>query len=85
MSLSTVTVASLGIAPDEIVGLDPAAVADVRTMLTQWAAKVPRNAERTTYMNMENRLSDLGAVLPKQLVDKLGVVSGWAPKAVHEM
>lgn len=64
--------------PDHIQGI-------VDQMWAQWAAKLPRNAERSMYLAMKNRFRDLEIALPPEVISKLDVTVGWAEKAVYEL
>ncbi|HLU63429.1 MAG TPA: hypothetical protein VKY66_02765 [Protaetiibacter sp.] len=68
-----------------VYGLDSESHALLAACYEQWARCFPRNVERQLYLDMKNGLKDLEVALPPSLVDRLGVVSGWAPKAVYEV
>ena len=54
-------------------------------LLRQWRAKHSRNLTRLSYLDGRNPLRDLGAVLPRDLVDQVDAVLGWPTKAVEEL
>lgn len=81
---SPILVPSVFRAP-QVRGLDLQTQSMLDEAYAQWAAKLPRNIERTIYRDGKNRLKDLQVSLPPQLVDRLDVVIGWPEKSVYEM
>lgn len=76
---------ALAFTPPQVYGLDGPTQELVTELLTQWRNKVPRNIERTIYLDGKNRLKDLKIALPPQLIDALEVVVGWPEKAVYDL
>lgn len=56
----------------------------LRSLVSQWAAKVRRNQLRTTYYDGKNRLRDLGISIPPQL-KAVETAVGWPAKAVDAL
>jgi len=74
----------MAFSPPSVLGLDDHTQGLLNEMIVQWARKMPRNIERTFYLDGKVKIKDLGAVLPPAMVDKIEVVMGWPSKAVFE-
>ena len=69
----------------KVMGLHEDDQGKLDALLRQWRAKHPRNLTRLSYLDGRNPLRDLGAVLPRDLVDQVDAVLGWPTKAVEEL
>lgn len=69
----------------KVMGLAAEDQAALDALVTQWAARRPRNMERLAYLDGKTRLKDLKAALPPEIVDQLEIVVGWPVKAVEEL
>lgn len=69
----------------QVAGLDGPTQGALNELVVQWARCMPRNIERMVYLDLKNKLKDLAVALPPSLVEQLGVVMGWPPKAVYEL
>lgn len=67
----------------QVHGLDAVTQDLLGELFAQWAQKMPRNIERTVYLDGKNRLKDLKIAIPPHLRDELEVVLEWPEKAVY--
>ena len=73
---------------DDIAGLRIANVTDdemaeIRSVMSKWNARIGKNAKRSLYYDTEQSFRDLGIALPPQL-KRAKTVLGWAMQAVRK-
>lgn len=68
----------------QVSGLDHHTQGIIDEAWRQLMLKMPRNFERLIYLDGKNKLKDLAVAIPPALLVSLGILSGWAEKAVTE-